>query len=123
MEEIVKSNTSDKQPKFYKENNSSAKLEMKRNPNDAGRMQRGKYRTRSTRQVLWKVIDDASFLEKLSKHPELSKTKLGSAGGEEVEDFSGRLMKAHALEAVVFFEKKMEFWTECSTMRPSQKQR
>ena len=76
------------------------------------------YRKKTTRQIMGKLVDDAIFFEKLAKNPEFGKISFDSNRGEVVEDVSGRLLKSHALEAVTYFEKKKEFWSDCSKMKP-----
>ena len=65
-----------------------------------------------------KLLDDAVFLEKLSRNPDFGKILFDSSEGKTVEDMSGRFMKNHALEAVIYFEKKKEFWNEFPKMKP-----
>ena len=77
-----------------------------------------KYKKKSNRQKLGAIIDDAVFLEKLSKNLEFGKEVYDSLTEEYVEDKFGKLIKNHADEAVSFFDKKANFWDQCSKMKP-----
>ena len=118
MEKIIKVQSKvGNKPIFYKQktedNSKKKKIDMLKTPTKTR-----KFKKKSNRQIMGKLLDDAIFLEKLSKNPSFGKISFDSSQGKQVEDSSGKLMKNHALEAVVYFEKKREFWNECSKMKP-----
>ena len=79
------------------------------------------YKKKSNRQKLGAIIDDAAFLEKLSRNLEFGKEVFDPVTEKYVEDKFGDLIKSHANEAVSYFVKKANFWDECSEMKPIKK--
>ena len=108
-------------PIFYKER---AKQKKKRKEKTAVKKSEFQRYTRKTnRQKLGSIIiiDDAMFLERLSRNPMISLTSLDPDTGEEMVDTFGEIIRGHAAEAVNYFEKKTNFWEEASKMFPSKK--
>ena len=100
-------------PIFYKER---AKQKKKRKGKP---VKKSEFQT--NRQKLGSIIDDAMFLEKLSRNSMISLTALDPDTGERVVDTFGDIIRGHAAEAVNYFEKKTGFWEEASKMFPSKK--
>ena len=77
------------------------------------------FRRKTDKDLMGKLLDDAIFLEKLANNPDLEK---GFAMRDKRTDYVdggiGKVVKSHAREAVIYFEKKKEFWMECSIMKP-----
>ena len=116
MEQIIKiQNSNIDKPIFYK-----PKKDAKQKKSETLKTQtkKSRHKRKSNRQIMGKLLDDAVFLEKLSKNPEFGKISFDACVGKDVVDMSGRYMKEHALEAVMYFEKKKEFWNECTKMKP-----
>ena len=117
MERILKIQNKGTEDKsiFYK-----PKKEAKRRKSDTLKTptKRIRFKRKSNRQIMGKLLDDAIFLEKLSKNPDFGKVSFDAAVGKDIVDMSGKYMKEHALEAVMYFEKKKDFWSECSKMKP-----
>ena len=67
----------------------------------------------SNQELMGKLLDDAIFLEKLANNVDFERCLVKNKKQEDV----GRVVKNHAREAVIFFEKKKEFWMECSQMK------
>ena len=106
-------------PIFYKER---AKQKKKRKENTTVKKSEfQQYQKKTNRQKLGSIIDDAMFLEKLSRNPMISLTALDPDTGEMVMDNFGDVIRSHAAEAVNYFEKKTGFWEEASKMFPSKK--
>ena len=105
-------------PIFYKER---AKQKKKRKENTAKKSEFQQYTRKTNRQKLGSIIDDAMFLERLSRNPLICLTSLDPDTGEEMVDTFGEIIRGHAAEAVNYFEKKTNFWEEASKMFPSKK--
>ena len=105
-------------PIFYKER---AKQKKKRKEKTVKKSEFQQYQRKTNRQKLGSIIDDAMFLEKLSRNPMISLTALDPDTGEMVVDTFGDIIRGHAAEAVKYFEKKTGFWEEASKMFPSKK--
>ena len=105
-------------PIFYKER---AKQKKKRKENTVKKSEFQQYQRKTNRQKLGSIIDDAMFLEKLSRNSMISLTALDPDTGDMVVDTFGDIIRGHAAEAVNYFEKKTGFWEEASKMFPSKK--
>ena len=106
-------------PIFYKERAKQKKKKGKENTAKKSKFQQ--YQRKTNRQKLGSIIDDAMFLERLSRNPMISLRALDPDTGEEVVDTIGEIIRGHATEAVNYFEKKTNFWEEASKMFPSKK--
>ena len=119
MEQIVKVQSRDSNKTLFYKTKKEKQVKRKKPDNLKSPVKKPVFKKKTNRQIMGKLLDDAIFLEKLSKHPEFGNISFDPSREREVEDTSGRLMKNHALEAVVYFEKKKEFWNECSKMKPT----
>ena len=76
---------------------------------------------KTNRQKLGAIIEDAMFLEQLSRNVDFGKQVFDPVTGKYGEDKFGKIIKNHAQEAVTYFAKKTDFWEECSKMAPTAK--
>ena len=76
------------------------------------------YKKKSNHQKLGAIIDDAAFLEKLSRNLDFGKEVFDPITEKYVRDKFGDIIKNHANEGVSFFVKKANFWEECTKMKP-----
>ena len=103
-------------PIFYKDKMKQKR--MKENTKDSSGNTKATFRPKTIRQIIGGIIDDAIFLEKLSRNENFGNLGLDPVTGDDTVDRFAEIIRDNAREAVEFFEKKTGFWDECSRMAP-----